>query len=130
MSDPLGEKTAIEVLYGARELLAIPLCWMRGDYSDGDLGAEDCWKHSLAGALMASAGVDKVTLFTDVPTAFYDALLAVANEVDPSAIDTDSPYAVSNMLNRIETWNDSPLTTHADVLDLLERAHRLLVALA
>lgn len=124
----LGPKSSIEIIYIAREALAVPMCWLRGDYADGDLGDDKCFRFSLGGAIMQAAGVDKVSLFVGVPDAFNDALLAVASVIGPKDIDLDARDALNQALNRIETWNDGPVTTHADVLDVLERSHQLLAS--
>jgi hypothetical protein len=109
-----------DILIRARELIADPANWIQGHYSDGEIADPETKCFCIIGAV-DRAVIEKrgFELFRDISDS------AVIDHIES---DPDTSAAIKVLQEQlpktgmVSDFNDSPETTHADVLALLDKA--------
>lgn len=92
----------VDIIKGAREILSDPWHWRKGGYTDG------AGRYCLLGAM----GM----------VAYEDAhAFSMGRSLVMRAADMVAKHATLEFNNTIANFNDDPLTTHQDVLNLLDK---------
>lgn len=103
----MGEaKTVLDVLVAARELISVPERWTRGSYARDIDGRQRGAKSDYATCWCASGAIERVAgdaTFFGLQDKAWKALASLSG-------------------GSVATFNDDQRTTHADVLELFDRA--------
>lgn len=94
----------VDIIKGAREILSDPRHWCKGGYTDG----KECY--CILGAMSMAAHGNPYAFGVEYQTTLARAAEMVAQHTpfDPSA------YTAA-------TFNDDPITTHQDILNILDK---------